>query len=76
MPEKIGDMLVKTGMVSSSQLMRALREQKKSPGERLGHTLVRLGYIGSREMVEFLNNQKVQSKKKSSWIEKLLTSFR
>ncbi|MFH0775584.1 MAG: hypothetical protein V2A53_08885 [bacterium] len=76
MSEKIGDMLVKNGMVSQSQLMRALREQKKSPGERLGHTLVRLGYIGRRAMVEFLDTQKVANKKKSSWIEKLLSSFR
>jgi hypothetical protein len=75
MPEKIGDMLVKNGMLSQAQLMRALREQKKSPGERLGHTLVRLGYIGRREMVEFLNNQKIVNKKKS-WIEKLLSSFK
>ena len=76
MSEKIGDMLVKNGMVSSAQLMRALREQKKSPGERLGHTLVRLGYIGRKQMVDFLDNQKAISKKKSSWIEKLLSSFR
>ncbi len=75
MPEKIGDMLVKNGMLSQAQLMRALREQKKSPGERLGHTLVRLGYIGRRGMVEFLDTQKVVNKKKS-WIEKLLASFR
>ncbi|MDI6751951.1 MAG: hypothetical protein QME07_03740 [bacterium] len=75
MPEKIGDMLVKNGILSQAQLMRALREQKKSPGERLGHTLVRLGYISRKGMVEFLNTQKVVNKKKS-WIEKLLASFR
>jgi lipid II:glycine glycyltransferase (peptidoglycan interpeptide bridge formation enzyme) len=75
MSEKIGDMLIKNGMLSQAQLMRALREQKKSPGERLGHTLVRIGYIGRREMVEFLNDQKKASKKKS-WIEKLLASFK
>jgi|GEM_PF-4150993 len=68
--EKIGDLLVKTGMISQEQLQRALREQAKNPGERLGHTLVRLGYIGRREMVMFLEQQK-SSKQKKSWIKRL-----
>jgi type IV pilus assembly protein PilB len=71
MAQKIGDMLVKSGMLTQAQLMRALREQAKNPGERLGHTLVRLGYIGRREMVQFLNAQKEPEKKKRSWIAKL-----
>lgn len=70
MAEKIGDLLVKTGMLSQDQLQRALREQAKNPGERLGHTLVRLGYIGRREMVAFLEEQK-SLKKKRSWMDKL-----
>lgn len=70
MAEKIGDILVKTGMLSQDQLQRALREQAKNPGERLGHTLVRLGYIGRSQMVAFLEEQKSRKKKKS-WIDKL-----
>ncbi|MEW6483017.1 MAG: hypothetical protein AB1397_08525 [bacterium] len=69
--EKIGNLLVKSGMISQDQLTRALREQAKNPGERLGHTLVRLGYIGRREMIMFLNEQKVKKQRKKSWIEKL-----
>ncbi|MEW6007583.1 MAG: hypothetical protein AB1595_05460 [bacterium] len=71
MAEKIGDLLVRTGMISQEQLARALREQAKNPGERLGHTLVRLGYIERRKMIMFLNEQKVKKQKKKSWIEKL-----
>ncbi|HAW50457.1 TPA: hypothetical protein DCX16_05880 [bacterium] len=68
MPEKIGNLLVRAGIISQEQLNRALREQAKTPGERLGHTLVKLGYIGRKQMVDFLEMQK---KKRKSWIEKL-----
>lgn len=70
MAERIGDLLVKAGMLSADQLQRALKEQAKNPGERLGHTLVRLGYIGRREMVAFLEEQK-SLKDKKSWIKRL-----
>ena len=54
--KKLGDTLVKKGVITSAQLTQALAEQKRT-GERLGRVLVNLGFITEQEMIEFLGAQ-------------------
>jgi len=42
--EKLGDILLREGLISPDQLKKALAEQKAS-GMRLGYTLVKLGFV-------------------------------
>ena len=42
--KRLGEILVDTGSITSTQLEHALNEQKSS-GRRLGETLVSLGYL-------------------------------
>jgi cell division protein FtsB len=44
MAVKLGEMLLKVGMISQDQLQEALAAQKKN-GEKLGYNLVHLGYV-------------------------------
>ncbi|HTY09322.1 MAG TPA: ATPase, T2SS/T4P/T4SS family, partial [Candidatus Edwardsbacteria bacterium] len=53
---KIGDMLLKAGLISGEQLDKALVEQKGS-GSRLGSILVKQGFITEDEIVQFLSKQ-------------------
>jgi type IV pilus assembly protein PilB len=53
---KIGDMLLKAGLISGEQLDKALKEQQNSSG-RLGSILVKLGFISEDEIVQFLSKQ-------------------
>jgi len=53
---KIGDMLLKAGLISGEQLEKALKEQQNTSG-RLGSILVKLGYITEDEIVQFLSKQ-------------------
>jgi MSHA biogenesis protein MshE len=53
---RIGDLLVKNGVISEEQLMRALATQKKSGG-KLGSTLIELGLVSARQFYEFLASQ-------------------
>ena len=53
---KIGDMLLKAGLISGEQLDKALAEQKGS-GSRLGSILVKQGFISEDEIVQFLSKQ-------------------
>jgi type IV pilus assembly protein PilB len=53
---KIGDMLLKAGLISGEQLDKALKEQQNSSG-RLGSILVKLGFITEDEIVQFLSKQ-------------------
>src|SRR5688572_22663665 len=56
MSARIGDLLVKEGLISQEQLGKALDEQKKTGG-RLGSCLVKLGYINDEEVTTFLSRQ-------------------
>ncbi|MGH7529005.1 MAG: type IV-A pilus assembly ATPase PilB [Gemmatimonadales bacterium] len=55
-PDKLGDILVREGLISLDQLKRALQEQKAS-GMRLGYTLVKLGFIEETEVTKMLARQ-------------------
>ncbi len=56
MSARIGDLLVKEGMISQEQLTKALEEQKKTGG-RLGSCLVKLGFVRDEEVTTFLSRQ-------------------
>ena len=53
---RIGELLVKNGIISEEQLMSALAAQKKT-GSKLGNTLVDLGLVTSQQFHEFLASQ-------------------
>ena len=54
--ERIGDLLVREGMITREQLARALEEQKHS-GTRVGYNLVKLGFIQENELTKMLARQ-------------------
>jgi type IV pilus assembly protein PilB len=54
--DKLGDILVREGLISQDQLKKALLEQKNS-GMRLGYTLVKLGFIEETEVTKMLARQ-------------------
>jgi len=53
---RIGDLLVKNGVITEDQLMGALATQKKT-GNKLGNTLIELGLVTSKQFYEFLATQ-------------------
>ena len=53
---RIGDLLVKHGVISDDQLHGALARQKKT-GSKLGNTLVEMGLVSSQQFHEFLADQ-------------------
>ncbi|MGE5761870.1 MAG: GspE/PulE family protein, partial [Gemmatimonadota bacterium] len=54
--DKLGDILVRDGLITLDQLKRALAEQRSS-GMRLGYTLVKLGFIEETEITKMLARQ-------------------
>ena len=42
--ERLGDLLVREGLITREQLEKALQEQKQN-GTRVGYNLVKLGFI-------------------------------
>lgn len=54
--ERLGDLLVKEGLVTKEQLEKALAEQKTS-GTRVGYNLVKLGFIPELELTKVLARQ-------------------
>ena len=55
-PDKLGDILVRDGLITADQLKRALAEQRNSGG-RLGYTLVKLGFVEETEITKMLARQ-------------------
>jgi type IV pilus assembly protein PilB len=53
---RLGDLLVKAGLISAEQLTQALDQQKKT-NARLGSCLVTLGFITDEEVTTFLSRQ-------------------
>ncbi len=51
---KLGEILVKQGMISEDMLARALEEQKKD-GARLGSTLIKLGFVKEEDLLKALS---------------------
>ncbi len=56
MSEKIGDLLVKRGIITPDQLEKALKEQKDKGG-KLGSALTKLGLLKESELLQFLSEQ-------------------
>src|SRR5829696_7569047 len=54
--ERIGDLLVREGLITKEQLARALQEQS-SNGTRVGYNLVKLGFIQETELTKMLARQ-------------------
>jgi type IV pilus assembly protein PilB len=54
--DKLGEILVREGLITLEQLRKALLEQKNS-GMRLGYTLVKLGFIEETEVSKMLARQ-------------------
>jgi type IV pilus assembly protein PilB len=56
MAVKLGEMLLKAGLISPERLQEALEAQKKNGG-RLGYNLVKLGYVKEDEITQLLSDQ-------------------
>jgi type IV pilus assembly protein PilB len=53
---KLGEMLLKAGLITQDQLQEALTAQRQS-GEKLGFSLVNLGYVKEDEITHLLSEQ-------------------
>ncbi len=56
MSERLGEMLIREGLITEDQLRSALDYQAKSGG-RLGSVLVRMKYVQEEDITELLSNQ-------------------
>ena len=54
--ERIGDLLVREGLITREQLARALEEQRQN-GTRVGYNLIKLGFIEENELTKMLARQ-------------------
>src|SRR6476620_9285423 len=54
--ERLGDLLIREGMITKEQLARALDEQRQN-GTRVGYNLVKLGFIQEVELTKMLAKQ-------------------
>ena len=54
--DRIGEVLVREGLISKEQLSRALQEQTQS-GMRLGYCLVKLGFVDENELTKLMARQ-------------------
>ena len=54
--ERLGDLLVREGLITREQLDKALQEQRQN-GTRVGYNLVKLGYIQETELTKMLARQ-------------------
>jgi type IV pilus assembly protein PilB len=54
--ERIGDLLLREGLVTKEQLARALQEQQQN-GTRVGYNLVKLGFVNEAELTRVLARQ-------------------
>ena len=53
---RIGDLLIREGLITKEQLDRALQEQKQN-GTRVGYNLVKLGFVPELELTKTLAKQ-------------------
>jgi type IV pilus assembly protein PilB len=54
--DRLGDLLIKEGLITKDQLDKALQEQKQN-GTRLGYNLVKLGFVQETEITKMLARQ-------------------
>ncbi len=55
--ERIGDMMLREGLLTKESLAKALQEQANNPGQRLGLTVVKMGIVPETEVVRMLARQ-------------------
>ncbi len=55
-PDRLGELLVREGVITREQLSKALAEQKQA-GARLGYTLVKMGMVGELDLTKILAKQ-------------------
>ena len=53
-PDKLGELLVRTGRINQTQLNEALALQKDQGG-RVGTNLVKLGYLTEKQLIDSLS---------------------
>lgn len=56
-PDRLGELLVKNGVISREQLSEAMERQAHEPGERLGQILISRGYLKEEELKRFVGVQ-------------------
>jgi len=56
MAVKLGEMLIRAGLINQEQLQEALESQKTN-GEKLGFNLIRLGYVKEDDITQLLSEQ-------------------
>jgi type IV pilus assembly protein PilB len=56
MAVKLGEMLLKAGLITPAQLQQALEAQKKT-GNKLGYNLVKLGFVTEEDITQLLSDQ-------------------
>ena len=54
--DRLGDLLIREGLITKDQLSKALSEQK-SNGQRLGYNLVKMGFVQETEITKMLARQ-------------------
>jgi type IV pilus assembly protein PilB len=54
--DRIGELLVREGLITSEQLSKALQEQKQN-GTRVGYNLVKMGFVPEIELTKMLAKQ-------------------
>jgi type IV pilus assembly protein PilB len=54
--DRLGDLLIREGLITKDQLDKALQEQK-SNGQRLGYNLVKMGFVQETEITKMLARQ-------------------
>ncbi len=55
--ERLGELLVREGLLTREQLIRALEAHVGTPGQRLGYTVVKLGLVSETDVVRMLARQ-------------------
>ena len=55
--DRLGDLLVKNGLLRAEDLFAAIDEQARTPGERLGEILVRRGHITREQLQHYIRIQ-------------------
>ena len=53
---RIGDLLIRDGLITEEQMQTALKEQQQT-GNKLGSQLIELGYVSEDQLLELLSHQ-------------------
>lgn len=55
--ERLGELLVREGLLTNEQLAKVVQEQASTPGQRLGLTVVKMGFVPETDVVRMLARQ-------------------